>query len=154
LACDASIVKITENAGGEPLDIGRLSRSIPPAIRRALMARDRGCKYPGCTRDRYLDGHHIQHWANGGASRLSNLLSLCRYHHRAVHKGGLVIERLDDGAWCFHDPYGEAIPLHPPQLQASELEVKIDARAAASVQKRATERQANSMCQRNGGILD
>ena len=108
LACDSSVVRIVEDADGEPLDVGRKTRSIPPALRRALKSRDQGCVFPGCTHKRYVDGHHIEHWADGGATRLSNLVSLCRFHHRAVHEGGIRIERLDDGAWRFVLPNGES----------------------------------------------
>jgi len=101
LACDSSVVTIIEDARGEPLDVGRKTRSIPPALRRALKSRDQGCVFPGCTHKRYVDGHHVQHWAEGGATKLSNLVSLCRFHHRAVHEGGIRIQRLDDGAWRF-----------------------------------------------------
>jgi len=82
LACDASLVTMIEDEEGTPLDVGRKTRSIPPALRRALKSRDRGCRFPGCTHIRHVDGHHIEHWANGGATRLSNLVSLCRFHHR------------------------------------------------------------------------
>ena len=82
LACDASIVRIISDARGEPLDVGRRTRTIPPALRRALDARDKGCRYPGCTHRRYVDGHHVRHWADGGETKLSNLVSLCRFHHR------------------------------------------------------------------------
>jgi len=109
LSCDASVVRIVENSAGEPLDVGRKTRSIPPALRRALRSRDQGCVFPGCTHKRYVDGHHIQHWAEGGETKLSNLVSLCRFHHRAVHEGGIVIERLDDGAWRFVKRSGEAL---------------------------------------------
>lgn len=91
LACDASIVTITEDERGDPLDVGRKTRSIPPALRRALASRDKGCVFPGCTHTRYVDGHHIRHWADGGETRLSNLVTLCRFHHRAVHEGGLQV---------------------------------------------------------------
>lgn len=109
IACDSSMVKIVEDARGEPLDVGRKTRSIPPALRRALKSRDQGCVFPGCTHKRYVDGHHIQHWAEGGATKLSNLVSLCRFHHRAVHEGGIRIERLDDGAWRFIKRSGESL---------------------------------------------
>jgi hypothetical protein len=109
LACDSSVVTITEDACGEPLDVGRKTRSIPPALRRALRSRDQGCVFPGCSHKRYVDGHHVQHWADGGATKLSNLVSLCRFHHRAVHEGGIRIERLDDGAWRFILRRGEAL---------------------------------------------
>ena len=101
LACDASIVRIVEDARGNPLDVGRKTRSIPPALRRALNSRDQGCCFPGCSQVRYVDGHHIRHWAEGGETKLANLVSLCRFHHRQVHEGGLRVERLDDGAWRF-----------------------------------------------------
>jgi hypothetical protein len=101
IACDASVVRIVEDARGNPLDVGRKTRSIPPALRRALNSRDQGCCFPGCSQLRYVDGHHIRHWAEGGETRLTNLVSLCRFHHRQVHEGGMRVERLDDGAWRF-----------------------------------------------------
>ncbi len=91
LACDASTVQITEDDQGEPLNVGRKTRTIPPALRRALKSRDQGCVFPGCTHKRYVDGHHIEHWADGGETKLSNLVSLCRFHHRAVHEGGRAL---------------------------------------------------------------
>jgi hypothetical protein len=108
LACDCSYVKITEDEKGEPLDVGRKTRSIPPALRRALNSRDKGCVFPGCTHTKYIDGHHVKHWAEGGETRLGNLVSLCRFHHRLVREGGVRIERLDDGAWRFIKKSGEA----------------------------------------------
>jgi len=109
LACDASLITIAEDDLGEPLDVGRKTRSIPPALRRALGSRDRGCVFPGCTHKRYVDGHHIRHWADGGETRLANLVTLCRFHHRAVHEGGIRVERLDDGAWRFTRPDGRVL---------------------------------------------
>lgn len=109
LACDASLVAILEDGQGEPLDVGRKTRTIPLALRRALASRDGGCVFPGCTHKRYVDGHHLQHWADGGETRLANLVTLCRFHHRAVHEGGMRVERLDDGAWRFTRPDGEVL---------------------------------------------
>ncbi|MFT3803558.1 MAG: DUF222 domain-containing protein [Burkholderiaceae bacterium] len=111
LACDASIVRIVEDAFGRPLDVGRKTRSIPPAIRRALQARDSGCRFPGCTHTRFLDGHHIRHWADGGETRLSNLVLLCRFHHRQVHEGRIDVRVLNDGALRFNDSHGH--PFEP-----------------------------------------
>ena len=88
LACDAGKVVMTHGTGGQVLDVGRKTRTIPPALRRALAARDRRCRFPGCTARR-CDAHHVRHWAHGGATRLDNLVQLCRRHHRAVHEGGL-----------------------------------------------------------------
>jgi hypothetical protein len=107
-ACDCSYVKITENDKGEPLDVGRKTRSIPPAMKRALNSRDQGCVFPGCSHKKYVDGHHVHHWAEGGETKLGNLVSLCRFHHRQVHEGGIRIERLDDGAWRFVHANGES----------------------------------------------
>jgi hypothetical protein len=106
LTCDASLVRITENQDGEPLDVGRKTRTIPPAIRRALNARDPGCCFPGCASKRWLDAHHVEHWADGGATKLSNLVSLCRVHHRMVHEGGIRVEAAEGGGWRFRRPDG------------------------------------------------
>jgi Domain of unknown function (DUF222)/HNH endonuclease len=108
LACDASVIRILEDSQGQPLDVGRKTRTIPPAIRRALKARDRGCRFPGCSNARYVDGHHIHHWAKGGETKLDNLVSLCRFHHRSVHEGGVCVQVLDDGALRFTKPNGES----------------------------------------------
>ena len=107
LACDSSVIRIVENAKGEPLDVGRRTRTIPPAIRRALTSRDKGCRFPGCNFRRYLDGHHVRHWADGGETKLSNLVTLCRFHHRLVHEGQVVVQVLDDGAFRFIRANGE-----------------------------------------------
>ncbi len=109
LACDASVVTLTENDDGEPLDVGRKSRTISAPLRRLLKARDNGCRFPGCANSRYIDAHHVVHWANGGETKPSNLVSLCRFHHHAVHEGGFRIEMLDDGALRFLKPDGEPV---------------------------------------------
>jgi hypothetical protein len=106
LACDAGLLRVMENAHGEPLDVGRKTRSIPPAIRRALNSRDAGCRFPGCTHRRYVDAHHIEHWAKGGKTQLSNLVTLCRLHHRLVHEGQILIETAPEGGWRFLHPDG------------------------------------------------
>ena len=93
LACDATVVGIVEGEDGEPLDIGRKTRSIPAAISRALKARDGGCRYPGCDRTRFTEGHHVKHWANGGETKLGNLITLCGFHHGLVHEGGYGLTR-------------------------------------------------------------
>jgi hypothetical protein len=96
-SCDCSAVGIVENDDGEPLSIGRKSRSIPPALQRALRARDGGCRFPGCGRARFTEGHHVVHWADGGETKLANLVTLCRFHHRLVHEGGFGLHTVDDG---------------------------------------------------------
>lgn len=94
LACDAALTRVTVNGSGEPLDAGRAVRTIPPAIRRALVVRDGGCRFPGCDRPpEWTDAHHLTHWADGGETRLDNLVLLCRHHHRAVHEHGWQLRR-------------------------------------------------------------
>ena len=100
LCCDAAVVRILESGDGEPLDVGRKTRVIPPSIRRALKRRDGGCRFPGCTNTKFVDGHHIIHWADGGPTCLDNLVSLCRFHHRLVHEGGYYIVK-DDAEFRF-----------------------------------------------------
>jgi hypothetical protein len=87
LACGATLVGIVEGRDGEPLNVGRKTRSIPPALSRALRSRDGGCRFPGCDRTRFTQGHHVHHWTDGGETKLSNLVTLCRFHHRLVHGG-------------------------------------------------------------------
>jgi len=88
VACDASVTRVVVGAGGEPLSVGRASRVIPAAMRRALVVRDGGCRFPGCDRpSEWTDAHHVVHWADGGETKLDNLVLLCRVHHRAVHEG-------------------------------------------------------------------
>ena len=115
LCCDAGIVPVVDGPNGEPLSVGRRTRSIPPAVRRALASRDRGCRFPGCPATHRLHGHHVQHWAEGGETSLDNLVLLCPTHHRLVHEGGFDVQRLDDGAFRFTNPHGLAI--RPPQRQ-------------------------------------
>ena len=99
LACDASLRVIPLDSRDLPVDVGRATRSIPPALGRALRVRDGGCRFPSC--DAPIDwthGHHLRHWANDGETRLANLALLCAYHHRLVHEGGWRLVREDDGS--------------------------------------------------------
>ncbi|HUO67993.1 MAG TPA: DUF222 domain-containing protein [Gammaproteobacteria bacterium] len=110
LCCDSTAVGILEGRDGEPLNIGRKSRAIPPTIRRAMLARDGGCRFPGCDRTRFCNGHHVKHWANGGETKLGNLVTLCSFHHTAVHEGGFGVTVTDDGVFVFTRPDGTRIP--------------------------------------------
>ncbi len=112
LACDASRVVMRHNEDGQVVAIGARTRTIPPALRRALHHRDRSCRFPGCN-VRVGEGHHVRHWAQGGPTTLSNLALLCRRHHRAVHEG-YQVERGADGALQFRRPDGRALPDVPP----------------------------------------
>jgi len=86
LACDATVSRVILDAGSVPLDLGRATRVIPPALRQALELRDQHCTHPGCDLPaRFCDAHHHQHWADGGNTDLANLQLLCRHHHRQTH---------------------------------------------------------------------
>jgi hypothetical protein len=121
LACDAAIVPLFER-NGRPLSVGRKTRSVPAALRRALSSRDRGCRFPGCTSRSFVDAHHVVHWAQGGATRLDNLVQLCRHHHRLVHEGGFSVQRAGPD-FVFRGPDGRRlrrIP-RPPRGRLSAL---------------------------------
>jgi hypothetical protein len=116
LTCDAAVVMMRHDADGSPLDVGRKTRTIPPAIRRALQARDKRCQFPGCAARR-CDAHHLVHWAHGGATGLDNLTLLCRRHHRLAHEGGIGVRRGADGQVVFHRANGTRIePAPAPPL--------------------------------------
>jgi len=106
ISCDASVVQITTNRQGAVLDAGRKTRTISPALRRALNTRDSGCRFPGCGL-RFTDAHHVQHWADGGATSLSNCLLLCAHHHTLVHEGGWRVQWWGEGRPVFSDPRGQ-----------------------------------------------
>jgi hypothetical protein len=113
LACDASRVVMRHAPDGRVTEVGARTRTIPPALRRALHHRDRGCRFPGCG-VWFGQGHHIRHWAHGGPTTLSNLALLCRRHHRAVHEEGYQVERQPDGELHFRRPDGRLLPSVPP----------------------------------------
>jgi hypothetical protein len=122
LACDASVVELREEEDGSVLSLGRKRRTVSPALRRALAARDRGCRFPGCDRTRFVDAHHIRHWSSGGETSLDNLVLLCRRHHRLVHERGYTLERATDGGARFRNQHGIAIPHVPPRPPPSSSE--------------------------------
>src|SRR5437016_5735819 len=124
LACDASRVVMRHDPDGRVTEVGARTRTIPPALRRALQHRDNGCRFPGC-RLPFGQGHHIRHWAQGGPTTLSNLAMLCRRHHRAVHEEGFQVERLSDDELCFRGPDGRPLPEVPPPLEVLGDPIKI-----------------------------
>jgi hypothetical protein len=109
LGCDGALVTIIER-DGQPLSVGRRTRAINPALRRALKTRDGGCRFPGCTHTRYLHAHHIEHWAHGGRTEMGNLVQLCPHHHRLVHEGGYEVDVGPAGQPQFRTPHGWIIP--------------------------------------------
>jgi hypothetical protein len=110
LCCDGSLITIVEDDRGTPLDVGRKRRTVSTPLKRALWARDRGCTFPGCHNKRYVQGHHIRHWADGGETSLPNTALLCTYHHRLVHEGGFKMRRSEGSAFYFQRPDGRVIP--------------------------------------------
>jgi Domain of unknown function (DUF222)/HNH endonuclease len=109
LCCDAAIVPLLETAEGEPLAVGRKTRAITAALRRALKRRDGGCRFPVCVNTRFVDGHHIVHWADGGETALDNLVLLCRHHHTLLHEGGHGVAR-DGRDFVFWRTDGSIVP--------------------------------------------
>jgi hypothetical protein len=148
LACDATILPLLERHG-RPLSIGRKTRAIPTALRRALTSRDRGCRFPGCNQRHHVDAHHIEHWAHGGKTSLPNLVLLCRYHHRLLHEGGYTLEhsassltfRRPDGRRIrqYHPPY-PATATRAPNARSSATLAYRDGPASRSISARASVR--------------
>jgi Domain of unknown function (DUF222)/HNH endonuclease len=118
LACDASRVVMRHDLDGRITEVGARTRTIPPALRRALHHRDHGCRFPGCGLP-FGQGHHIRHWAHGGPTTLSNLALPCRRHHRAVHEEGYQVDRQPDGELKFCRPDGRVVPEVPPPSEVS-----------------------------------
>jgi hypothetical protein len=143
LACDASRVVMRHDPDGRVVEVGARTRTIPPALRRALHHRDQTCRFPGC-RGRIREGHHVQHWASGGPTVLSNLVSLCRRHHRAVHEEGYQVGRTPEDTFQFKRPDGRELPDVPPpavvpqdpveavRAENETRQVRIDARTACA----------------------
>ena len=130
IACDASLVAIQHGREGV-LDVGRKTRAVPAALRRALDLRDEGrCRFPGCENRRWVDAHHIVHWARGGETKLDNLVLLCGSHHRLVHEGGFSIARKPDGSLLFRRPDGRLVPTVPSPTGGSCADLRAGNREA------------------------
>jgi hypothetical protein len=115
LSCDASVMRVVMAGPREPIEVGRRTPVVPAAIRRAVVVRDRGCRFPGCDRPSpWCDAHHAIHWADGGNTSLSNLVLLCRPHHRMVHQhGGFGLE-MNEGTPVFRRPDGTVLEDRAP----------------------------------------
>jgi hypothetical protein len=116
LCCDAGVVIATVNDNGQPLSIGRKTRTIPPAIKRALLVRDQTCRFPGCSHRSFVDGHHVEHWAHGGKTALANLMLLCTAHHRLLHEGNFRVESDGANGWHFYDERNRRIVPQPTRV--------------------------------------
>ena len=104
IACDAEIIPVVLGSRGEPLDVGRASRTVPTAICRAVIVRDGGCAFPGCAIPaRWCDIHHLVYWADGGPTSVGNCVALCGRHHRLIHHSDWRIE-MATGTPEFHPP--------------------------------------------------
>jgi hypothetical protein len=109
VACDASVMRVVMAGPSELLEVGRKTPVVHAGLRRAVVVRDRSCRFPGCSRPHaWCDAHHVKHWADGGTTELSNLVLLCRPHHRLVHEGGFSLETLG-GRPVFRRPDGTEI---------------------------------------------
>jgi hypothetical protein len=128
LACDGGVLAVLEDAGGTPLGVGRKTRAIPAALRRALASRDGGCRFPGCTCTRFVDAHHVRHWADGGQTRLDNLALLCRFHHRLLHEGGFTMTWRGSKP-VFRRPDGREVPEAPRAARGDEQALALEHRA-------------------------
>jgi len=113
LACDAPHVAVAHDTEGNVLHMGRKARRISKPLWRALISRDRTCRFPGCDRTRHLQAHHIEHWAKGGETNPDNLALLCRTHHWAVHEGVVRVEGRAPQGLTFHRPDGRVLPFCP-----------------------------------------
>lgn len=142
LACDCGLVEATVDAAGHPLSVGCRTRTIPAAIKRALLLRDRTCRFPGCDHRLFLDGHHLRHWADGGQTSIDNLALLCSSHHSYVHERGYQIIKDESGALRFLDPHGNpilAVPSRPspqslgwPAIRAAHADRPLTAQTGRS----------------------
>jgi len=124
VACDAGVVRVGVSKDGRWKEVEGKRRAVPLRIARALQLRDQGCRFPGCG-SRFTQAHHIHHWADGGKTRLSNLLGLCPQHHRLLHEGGFSV-RLDPSRPdrpVFTSPSGHDIPEVPPRMIVDGVEL-------------------------------
>ena len=109
ITCDADLVEVTQDNKGNVLNLGRKHRVVSPQLKKALLARDRSCRFPGCTHEKYLDAHHVEHWADGGETNLENTLLLCDSHHRLLHEGAYAIKKNYVGDWYFRNSRGGVV---------------------------------------------
>jgi len=123
LSCDAGVIEVIEDEHGVSLSVGRKRRTMSGALKRALLRRDSTCTFPGCAHRLFLEGHHIQHWADGGETSLKNGLLLCSFHHRHVHEYGYTIEIGADQRPQFRDRTGRVVGAVPPRPDIHDAEL-------------------------------
>lgn len=113
LCCDGAVLPVIEQ-DGIPLNVGRRQRVVSGVLKRALLARDRRCTWPGCHHERFLEAHHVHHWADGGETSLENLTLVCSTHHTLIHEGGFSVQRRADGSCYFARPDGRPVEVGAP----------------------------------------
>ncbi len=124
LMCDASLTFVLHGPDGTPTNISAHAPTIPTALARAVKLRDGACVFPGCTRQSFVDLHHIHHRADGGQNTLTNLACLCRTHHRMIHQGGYTITATTAGHYQFHRPDGTALLTEPTSVPPGDRAVR------------------------------
>ncbi len=122
IGCDTRVIRVIENEAGDPVNVGRKHRVVSPPLKRALLSRDRCCRFPGCTHDKWLDAHHVKHWINGGETSLANILLICSHHHRLLHEGEFTIQKDFTGNWYFRSRTGRIIPEAPIFRELDEVD--------------------------------
>jgi hypothetical protein len=121
LACDCGVVTMRSDEHGTPLSVGRRMRTVSAALHRALLERDKTCRFPGCSNRQFIQAHHLEHWADGGETKLSNLCSACSFHHLFVHEYGYRVELDEHQQPHFFDPHGREVPEVPPTPKPADL---------------------------------
>ena len=130
ITCDSDLVKVTKDAKGNLLNLGRKHRVVSPQLKRALLARDKCCTYPSCSHEQFLEAHHVMHWADGGETSLENAILICSHHHRLLHEGGFTIHKNFAGEWYFRTAEGKVLPeapvYKPEDYDSSRDEILVD----------------------------
>lgn len=134
LACDAGIVVVAEDADGNCVSVGRRTRTISSALWRAVLKRDKTCRFPGCRNRVYLHGHHAKEWAHGGETSLANVIAVCGYHHRFLHEYGYRVEIDAHQRPTFFDNRGRAVPEVAPRSLGAEVGLDVIARTNAPLE--------------------
>lgn len=137
LACDARLQLVLEDPQSGTVGVGRTTRSIPPWLARVVRVRDGGCRFPECTRTRWVQIHHLVHWVDGGPTDLDNLITLCGYHHRLVHLSGWRISGNPENEITWIAPWGE--PYHQLRVRIPGIESARQVRKDFSVSYRLPE---------------
>lgn len=126
LTCDCSITHVSHDKRGRVIDASRKKRVASPQLKRALLSRDGKCRYPGCHHDKWLDAHHIVHWADGGETTMDNLVLLCSAHHRLFHEGGFTIRKTTNGGYSVRTRHGRVLQDHGISEEAPVYQVSAE----------------------------